>query len=477
MKKILFLFLTISMVMISCDKDFGDLNVDKKRPSEIAPGALFSSAQISLVDQITSTNVNNNIFRMLAQQWTETTYTDEANYDLATRNIPQNFWNTMYVSVLKNLKESQKLIPDQDPVFFPPTVQANQNACAEIMNVYTWATLLNTFGNIPYSQALDIDQVYPVYDDAATVYTDLLNRLDNAVNSIVVSEGGFGSNDILYGGDMAGWKKFGRSLQLRLGMIIADADAAKAKAVVEKVAAEAIGSNDDNAYFHYLSSPPNTNPIWDDLVQSGRKDFVAANTLVDAMNALGDPRVPYYFTTDATGGFSGGIYGASNNYATYSKPNNRLTAPDFEATLFDAAEAHFLLAEAVERGMNVGGTAAAHYEAAIRASMEYWGVPSAEIDAYLAKPAVAYATAQGNWKQKIGTQKWLALYNRGFEAWTEWRRFDYPALVAPPDAESAVPLRYTYPVQEQTLNAANYTAAASAVGGDVVETKLFWDKN
>lgn len=476
MKKILFLLLTMSVVLVSCDKDFGDMNTDQKNPSKVEPGPLFTFAQRSLVNAMTNTNVNLNIFRMIAQQWTETTYIDEANYDLATRNIPQNFWNSLYLNVLKSLDESQKLIPDQNDAFFPANVKANQNACAEILNVYTWSTLVNTFGNIPYSEALDIDNSAPAYDDAATVYSDLLNRLDNAVNSIDTGADGFGSSDIMYGGDMSGWKKFGRSLQLRLAMVIADSDAGKASSIISKVYNEVITSNDDNSYLFYLSSPPNTNQLWVDLIQSGRKDFVAANTLVDFMNGLEDPRIPYYFTTDANGGYSGGIYGASNNYAAYSKPNDRLTAPDFEATIFSASEVEFLLAEAVERNISVGGTAAEHYENGIRRCMEYWNVPSAEIDAYLARPDVAYATAAGDWKQKIGTQKWLALYNQGYEAWTEWRRFDFPKLEAPTDAKSDVPLRLTYPVQEQTLNASNYTSAASAIGGDVVETKLFWDK-
>ncbi|RMG80424.1 MAG: SusD/RagB family nutrient-binding outer membrane lipoprotein, partial [Bacteroidetes bacterium] len=467
MKRILFLILAMSMFAVSCDKDFGDLNVDPKRPSEIAPGPLFSNAQKALVDIMTSTNVNRNIFRMIVQQWTETTYVDEAQYNLAGRNIPQNFWNILYVSVLKNLKEAQSLIPSQDPAFFPANVQANQNACAEILNVYTYSVLVNTFGNIPYSQALDIDNVYPVYDDASTVYYDLINRLDAAISSIDESAGAFDSQDLLFGGDMSRWKMFANSLKVRMGMVLADVDPAKAASIVESAAAAGIIlSNDDNAAFHYLSAPPNTNPVWVDLVQSGRKDFVAANTLVDFMNGMSDPRVPYYFTPDAEGNYSGGIYGVSNNYATYSKPADRLKAPDYESILFDAAEGHLLLAEAVERGMNVGGTAADHYAAGIRASMEYWGVPTDEIDAFLARPEVAYDTAPGDWKQKIGNQAWVALYNRGFDAWTTWRRLDSPTLVAPPDAFSDVPVRYTYPVQEQTLNGDNYTAAAAAIGGD-----------
>ena len=71
---------------------------------------------------------------------------------------------------------------------------------------------------------------------------------------------------------------------------------------------------------------------------------------------------------------------------------------------------------------------------------------------------------------------WVALYNIGFEGWTSWRRLDFPMLVAPPDAVSGIPVRFTYPIIEQTLNAASYQSASAAIGGDAVETKLFWDK-
>jgi hypothetical protein len=86
-----------------------------------------------------------------------------------------------------------------------------------------------------------------------------------------------------------------------------------------------------------------------------------------------------------------------------------------------------------------------------------------------------FATAPGTWKQKIGTQAWIALYLRGFDAWTSWRRLDYPALVKPPSAITDIPVRYTYPSNEQNLNQQNYDAASQAIGGDEVTTKLFWD--
>lgn len=477
MKKILTAgVLMLSMIIVSCKKNIENLNENTKNPTTVPPGSLFASGVKNLVDAITTPSVNSGIFRLLAQQWTETTYTDESNYDLSTRNIPQNFWNSMYTDVLKPLQESAKLVPQQDSTYVSGATIQNQSAIIEIMTVYAYSVLVNTFGNVPYSQALDINNVSPKYDDAKTIFYDLLTRLDAAIANLSEDAGGFGSSDILLGDDIAVWKRFANSLKLRLGMEIADVDAAKAKTTVEAaVTAGVISSNEENVFFQYLSAPPNTNPIWVNLVQSGRKDFVAANTLMNAMTSLGDPRIPFYFTNDASGGFSGGEYGASNNYATFSKPATKVTNPDYPADLIDYSEVEFLLAEAKERGFNVPGTAAEHYSNGVTASIESWGGTSNQATSYLAKPSVNYSTAAGNYKQKIGTQKWIALYNRGFEAWTEWRRLDYPQLQAPTDALSDIPLRYTYPVQEQNLNTTNYNEAVSAIGSDDVTTKLFWD--
>jgi hypothetical protein len=131
------------------------------------------------------------------------------------------------------------------------------------------------------------------------------------------------------------------------------------------------------------------------------------------------------------------------------------------------------LAEAVERGF-ISGNAEEFYNAAISASMDYWGVTGTAD--YLAQAGVSYATAGDTWQQKIGNQKWLAMYNRGFDAWTDWRRLDFPALVKP-DAQGVpeIPKRLIYPIIENTLNAANTTAAGAAIGGDDSATRLFWD--
>ncbi|HEX2976374.1 MAG TPA: SusD/RagB family nutrient-binding outer membrane lipoprotein, partial [Bacteroidales bacterium] len=110
-------------------------------------------------------------------------------------------------------------------------------------------------------------------------------------------------------------------------------------------------------------------------------------------------------------------------------------------------------------------------------SMKYWGVSNDDANAYLTQPSVAYATAPGDYKEKIGTQKWLGLFDRGVEAWAEWRRLDYPVLNIPSGMTYAdIPVRMPYPYNENKMNKSNYEAASTAIGGDEATTKLFWDK-
>jgi hypothetical protein len=473
MKRIIIALAFLPLLLVtSCKKDITSVNVDPKNPQTAPATAFISNAQKSLADLLTSTNVNSNIFRLVVQYWQETTYTDESNFDLNTRQVPRQAWNGLYRDVIRDLREAKKLIPAQ---ISGAADQKNATAVAEITEIMAWYYLVTTFGDIPYSQALDVTVAQPKYDNQQTVYNDLLARLDAAIAMISTTAGDIGDADLFYGGDMTMWKKFANSFKLKMGMTIADADNAKAKATVESaVAAGVFTSNADNAVFKYMTAPPNTNPVWVDLVQSGRKDFVAASTIVNRLKALNDPRLDNYFTTDAVGGYSGGTPGASSNYSTFSKPSLTIQAPDAPATLLSYAEVEFFLAEAKERGYNVPGTAVQHYNNAVTASILEWGGTTAEATAYLAQPGVAYVSA--NWKQLIGEQKWIALYNRGWDEWIEWRRLDQPALVKPATALSAIPLRYTYPIPEQNLNTTNYNAAATAVGGDVVTTKLFWDK-
>ena len=99
MKKILLLISFIG-IMTSCSDDLTDKNVDPKKPTITKAEYLFTNAQKKIVDQMVSTSVNNNVFRLFAQQWAETTYPNESQYDLTGRKIPDNHFNAFYRDVL-----------------------------------------------------------------------------------------------------------------------------------------------------------------------------------------------------------------------------------------------------------------------------------------------------------------------------------------------------------------------------------------
>lgn len=488
MKRI-YTILIAAVVLSSCAKNLDGYNVDQKKATVVPAVTLFTAAQKSFADVITSPSVNTNVFRFYVQYWTTTEYLDEPRYNLLSRTLPQAFWSAIYKDVLSDLKESKRLV-NADPLL-NADVKSNQLAQIGVMEVLAWSTLVNTFGNVPYSQALDINNVQPKYDDAATVYSDLLVRLDAALAGFKVSAAGFGTGDLVYGTKAAPipqWIKFGNSLKLRLGLILADKDPAKAKTIVEAAAPNVFADATDNARFPYTLTPPNNNPIATNANKAltTRTDYIAAQSFVDKLNTLNDPRLPGFFTT-AGGAYVGGYYGFSNSYANFSTMSARVSAFDFEALFIDYPETEFALSEASKRGFNVPGSAEQHYNNGVTASIVYWGGTTAQAATYLARPDVAFTTASANYKEVIGIQKWIALYNRGYDGWIEWRRLDFPKL-SPPSAANApagqsvpaglsIPVRLIYPINEQTLNGAKRSEAATAIGGDLVTTKIFWDVN
>jgi len=482
--KLLIYFIAIASGLASCKKNISDLNVDPKNPLTVPAGSLFINGQKNLSDALNGTGNGTAPFRVLAQTWTENTYVSEARYILSSSNAPQGWWNLLYASgtssVLNSLEDAKKLF---STTITDAAVQKNDLIITDILEVYAYSLLVNTYGNIPYSQAFKDSIPFPKYDDAKTVYADLLSRLDDDINGLDVNSGSVGSYDQFYKGDPAKWKKFAATLKLKLALVIADTDpATAAKKVQEAVSTGVFTSNSDNAVVKYQASPTsNTNPVYQTLVASGRHDYSPTNILVNTLLNWNDPRLPLYFKK-YNDSYLGAIPGAGNGYVKFSQFSDQWLSPTFGGDVLGYSETEFLLAEAVERGIAVGGTAASHYNNAVTASITYWGGSAADAAAYLAQPAVAYATAAGDWRQKIGYQQWIAYANRGWDAWTNIRRLGYPDIdnVNPPvGAQGQLPKRFFYPTNEQTSNPANWAAAVQAVAGnsgDVVSVKLWWDK-
>ncbi|WP_189605573.1 SusD/RagB family nutrient-binding outer membrane lipoprotein [Salinimicrobium marinum] len=472
MKKIILIIPII--LFLGCTSDITDLNEETKRAATVPQGPLFSNAIKTLSDGLATASINMNIYRHFVSHWAQAVIQQETNFDYITRAIHENWWEMLYKDVLTDLEEAKSIISEDATL--SPGQQMNQTAMADIMQVYAYYTLLTTYGDIPYSEALNDETLFPVYDDAQTIYYDLLERLTEDINNLDPSSPGFSSSeDIIYQGNVSHWVNFANSLKLRMAMTIADVDENTAQTAFLEANPEAISSPEDNAFIQYYSSTPNNNPLYDQLVLAGRTDFIASEALMSQLTDLDDPRLPGFFGVNEQGEYAGGVLGQQNNYGNMSKPSERVAAPDAPHVLIDYAEVEFLRAEALERGFDIPGTAEEHYNNAVTASIQYWGGTQEEAEEYLNQPEVDYNTASDDWREKIGVQKWVALYNRPFMAWVEIRRLDHPQLELPVAAVSGYPNRLRYPGNEQQLNNDNYSAAASNIGGDETETKLFWD--
>ena len=487
MRSLLIFTLLSVTVFASCESNLTDMNEDPINPEDAAASSLFSNAQASYSDFLQSPNVNLNDYKLHAQYWAQTTYPEESQYLLSLRDVPSNIWSEIYRDVLFDLDDAASKINNNEVM--DQAVKNNQLAKIEIMKILGYSLLVKTFGDIPYDEALNPNNTLPAYDDEVYVYNNLITRLNDAIADLNPNAEGFSGNaDLFYDGNINAWVKFANSLKLRMAITIADVASNleglehDPETMIENAAPNAFTSNADNAMVSFQNIPPHASPIWEELVQSGRNDFVPANTLVDTMNGLGDPRRPSYFT-QLGGEYVGGTYGYSNAYATNSHFTEEIKSETFPVVIMDYAEVQFILAEAAERGYDVSNSAADYYHEGIRASMQYWDVPSDDIEDYLDKSNIAYSSAPGTWKEKIGLQKWLAHYLQGFQGWNTWRRLDTPEFNHPnPEVWSPdeLPVRYFYPVDEQNLNTTAYENAQDNMGisGDEpMLHHLFWDVN
>ena len=475
MKTIKYISIVLILILGISSCELPD-NVDPKHAVEVPIGTLFSNAEVALVNQVNNMSVNYNISRLIVQYWQETTYFDESRYNFQDRKIPDRYALAFYRNVLMDFKDAKILLNAQELEAGQAIERNNKVHIIGILEVYAWHCLIDAFGDMPYTEALlGAENTTPAYDNDTDVYADIISRLEGAIAGLNAGYGSFGGADFIYGGDVASWKKFGASLLLRLGIRIADVDAAGSQSAVSTaVAAGVFASQDESGYLFYTGVTPHVNTIYNGFINDGRSDYLPTNTIVDKMLELNDPRLPLYFT-QYEGEYIGAIAGldGAQSYNNYSHFASRFFEADFEAILIDYAEVEFLLAEAAERGFGVSGTAEEHYANAITASIVYWGADEATAADYIA--TVPYSSA--DWKEILGTQKWIALYNRGVEGWAEWRRLDFPILNVPEGmVYGDIPLRMPYPYDEVAQNGINYYAAADAIGGDKTSTPVFWDK-
>ncbi len=481
LKKIHLLSVIALLSFSACDVEFSQLNDDTKSAVDVPANTVFLAGQKNLVDLYTTSIWISSPFRVLGQVWTQTANINEARYQFVTNNAPAGWWTRIYTTALSNLAEAKTLYASENT---SDAVRKNKELITDILEVYAFHLLVNTYGDVPYTEALNRSIPFPKYDNAKTITTDLIARLDLAINGLDITAGSFGSVDQIYGGNAAKWKKFAATLKLKLALLIADVDEATAKTkALEAVNSGVFTSNSDNAKFQYISGVVvNSNPLWQDLVNGTYATYYApASFFINKLIELNDPRLPILFTKDPSGGYSGAVAGLGGVNQSLSGFSSYWLSATTPGVLLDYSETAFLLAEAVERNIAVGGTAESHYNDAVTASILDFGGTAASAANNLAQEKVKYSTATGDWRQKIGHQKWIAFANRNWDSWLEIRRLGYPNLdvVSPPqNALSTLPLRFYYPPVEQNTNTTHWKDAVAKLPGakDEVTVKLFWIK-
>ena len=146
MKKYILIIFTLVLASCASDETYEDLNKNPNKPAEVTDSQLFVSATNSLTDFIESTNVNVNNFRLYAQYWTQTQYTDESNYEMQNREIPDYMFSEFYRDVLGDLNNAKAQTTDEFKI-----------AQIELLSIYAWQMLVYAFGDIPYTEALNAE--------------------------------------------------------------------------------------------------------------------------------------------------------------------------------------------------------------------------------------------------------------------------------------------------------------------------------
>jgi hypothetical protein len=477
---------------VACKTDLTALNQNPNSPTTAPAGPLFTSATRSSIASIQGSGATLSMTELFAQHIAQIQYIEEDRGAIRPTTLDALFSN-LYAGPLEDY---QKII------LGAPTAPATSGP-ATVMQQWVFQTMTDWWGDIPYSEALQGDastvNLKPTYDAQQEIYNGMLSKLTAASTAMAsATDPGLGSADPIYKGDLTKWIKFSNSLRARMAMRLSQADPAKAQA--ELTAAFAGGnvftSNADNARLVWPGDGVYDNPWAGNF--STRDDHRMSKTLIDNLNANNDPRLPifaqptkadptkyagmqngldntytstYFNTTSRPGAI---FYPGATTYGTFGTSAGKAT-PSYIMTY---AELSFIKAEAALRGW--GGfnasQAAQFYADGVTASITQWGGTAAQAATYLAQPGIAY---DGTLSQII-TQKWIALFTQGTEAWSDWRRTGFPSAIVPgpsmyPDTPG-IALRLLYSPAEASVNKDGLDAAKARQGADLTTTPVWWDK-
>lgn len=487
MKKIVLFILSGLLIFSACDKDFGDKNVNPNGAADVNLASMLSGA-IMRYGTLTGREYLTKPV-LYVQYMAQVTYTDEMLYN----NAPSS-WYGLYVQTLSNLQTIINVANDEanwTSDYDLWGARVNQLGVAMIMKAVIYKQITDAFGDVPFSEALNPEIDVPKYDTQQSIYTQLIADVKAARDMLDASKLG-PTGDPIYFGDVSKWQRFANSLLMSLGLQLTKADMALAQETFEEAydnLAGAITSVADEAWFTY-DVPHNFNNPWNAMRPT---DYFLTQEFTDALhgnadlnptsNTTDDLRRNVLFDDPDGDGLPYG-YNDGSGAGKVSMSSN-IWSNDPPMPLMTAAYTHLNIAEAAARGWNVTtGTAGDHLRAGILASYAsisaHWGDIGDDGTTYAAARVADMTTATGGALQVIGEEKWVALFPKGFDAWSEWRRTGYPMLTPAADAQNGgtIARRLVYPFEEAGLNPNGYNQGVAGLNPaqDINEAKVWWDQ-
>ncbi len=505
MKKIaIILFSACGLIGLNaCDAGFDEMNVNKTAAVAINPVFALNNAIVNTTPPSGTVVYEMGIVQQIVSP--NSGVLTGANFNQDNRDNTQQIWQRYYRSVIRNTYDV--IATTKDPS------RTNLVNMAKILQSYAFLVLTDTYGDIPYTEAgkgYTDQMVYPKYDKQQAVYAGIIKDVSDAVAALDAAKTRE-TADVLFGGDVAKWKKFGNSLLLRVGMRLSKVDATQAQSLVAKaVAGGVITSNADNVIIRHVANYLNS--IGQLLNATEANNFYLAAPFVDYLKKTNDPRlksiaVRYVGATSGTqqtaakavidpavqigmpfgydnSSISGPVksLGLASFYDFSQADRTRMNKTTARAYLLTASQTNLLIAEAITKGW-VSGNAKDYFDAGVKAHMDQVSemdansvVSTSAADAYLAANPFSATTAL----EQINTQYWISSFLNGPEAFANFRRSGFPKLTANPFPGKAIKgdfiNRLTYPNSEISVNSVNVKGAIANQGADDLDTKVWWHK-
>lgn len=424
MKKIILPLLALTISVTSCDK-YLDINQDPNSPSEgnVTSDLIITGSEMNLATSY------GNFFRILGGYYSEqyaqlfgtSNYTDYSQF-ISSQVRTSSTYSQLNTRVLANLQTIRnKSVESQD---------WGTNLAATTLRVFTYQTLIDAYGETPYTEALNESILAPKYDDGNVVYAGILAELDEALSK--VTDNSTVVETFLFGKSTAKeWVQFANALKLKILMRMSKVQDVKSQ-VAALIAENRFPTADVAWKGIWADEQGKANPYYQEefasYFGSTQKNVSLNLALLATMEDSQDGRLAKFFDVNTSKQYRGGVSGT--NFSTskvynsdyFCRPAIVYNSP---VHLISVSETEFFLAEYFAR-YGTAAEAKMHYDAAIRASFVSAGLNSSDADIVLNG---VYAYNNANYEKLIGVQKWVALSGtNNFEAWCELRRLKYPAF-------------------------------------------------